>query len=269
MPISGNTVRIFIDESGTPDAYVSGKHQEHDKYFTIAAVVIHQKAYEVFKSRMNAICETYSPYLLNKEIKSNYIRLSNPRTLKEGQTPPYIFYQFPEAQELYDVFCSHIKTLIKETEFEIISVTTNKEHAGQKHPAHSIQQTLLGDLWERIAIFYVINKRPNIKILFDRTKSHYDLILKKSFESFKRFGTWYFPEEVVSQLRLDKDVYSCDSEDSRGIQLVDLCAYPIKKQHEKGNHDFYAKVIKGKLHTPVTDKRSKKTINMGTKRSLN
>lgn len=263
------TTRIFIDESGSPDPFIYGKHQEHDKYFTVAAVVMKQSVYIQFKKGLRVIQEKYEPYIHGKEIKSNYIRCSNPKTIKQESKPPeYTFYKERKGQKIYNSFCLEIKELLKSTDFKIISVTVDKEGAGKKYPNFDLHYIMLCDLWERIAIYYALNDKPKIKILFDRTKCNADLVLKKSYKNFKESGTWYWGKERLAVLNLDKDVYSADSERSKGLQLADLCAHPIKKRVEHGSHEFYSEVIESKIHGRVTDKTTNKTINMGIKKCL-
>lgn len=268
MPNSSNSVRIFIDESGTPEKFILGKNQEHDKYFTLACVVIKQAEYKIFKEKIGLICRLYEKNLLNKEIKSNYIRCSNPKFLRNGYTPPYVFGKNKKGQKIYDEFCAQIRKLLSETKFEIISVTINKERAQNKFPHIDHHRTMLCDLWERLSIYFLMNKKPKMKIVFDRTKGYADTILKETYALFKKNGSWYWDGSRLNTLKLDKDIYSCSSEDSRGIQLVDLCAYPIKKHLENGNHAFFKEVIKSKLHRNVRDKKTGKVVNMGTKKCL-
>lgn len=261
--------RVFIDESGTPDVFRKGVHQEHDKFFTMAAVVLAQVDYALYKDAMGALCEKYVKYLQGTEIKSNYIRCSNPKYIKERQTPEYIFYQFDDGQEQYDAFCADLKEVLQAASFQVISVTTNKEVAGQKFPHLPIHDTVLLNLWERISIFSVLNSNPRMRIVFDRTKTVSDQLLKESYQRFIQHGSWYFRAKNLAELKLDRDCYSCDSEDSIGLQLADLIAYPVKKQMEKGDHDFFQRIVRGKLHPRAKDNRNGKKIVMGNKLSLN
>lgn len=262
-------VRIFIDESGSPERYIDGYHESHDKYFTIAAVILRQVDYTAYKYGISELCLKYEKYLQGKELKSNYIRYSNPKAVKEGKTPAYIFNQFDDGLEKYYEFNDELKILIQNTDFSIVSVTTNKEVADQKYPHIPMHETLLCNLWERISIYHMINSRPRMKIVFDRTEGKSDLITKESYQFFKENGSKYFGNQRLAELELGKDVYSAVSDDSLGLQLADLMAYPIKKQLENGGNDFFSKIVKGKLHPFVTDKKSGKVVMMGTKRSLN
>lgn len=268
MPTSIN-VRLFIDESGSPDKYIPDKTEDHDKFFTIACVLIEQSNYLKFKQELDVIRGRYSIYLLNKEIKSNYIRVSNPKYLasKGATNSPYLFWKNKiDGQKIYDSFCAEIRFLLQLTEFKIVSVTIDKQTVQDKFPNHNHHYAMLLDLWERISIYYLLNNKPKMKIVFDRTKGYADTILKKTYADFKRQGTWFFNGERLTGLNLDKDVYSCDSESSVGIQLVDLCAYPIKKFHEGKENDFFKHVIKSKLYNDVKDRKTGKRIKMGTKR---
>jgi len=260
--------QLYIDESGTPDKYISGVNEEHDKFFTLCGVIVEKQEYKKFKKSLQDIKNKYHIYLNNNEIKSNYIRCSNPKFIKKGDEPKYIFYRAENGQKIYDDFCADIRKLIKETDFQIISTTTNKEEAQNDYPHINFHETLLTDFWERISICYVLKGKPKIKILFDRTKSKQDLTLKNTYKTFRDVGSWYWNEQRINNLELDKDVYSCDSIKSAGIQLADLCAYPIKKHMELKNHRFYIDVIKEKIHINAIDKKTGNKVNMGTKMTL-
>jgi hypothetical protein len=269
-------LRIFIDESGTPDKFVKGKHQEHDKYFTLAAVIISEIEYKKYKKGIYSISAKYKKYIQGEEIKSNYIRCSNPDYVrgKPKYTPVYTFYQDQEnGKQIYEEFCEEIKVLITATDFQIVSVTTNKEVAGKKYPHLNLHDVMLNDLWERIAIhIMLLEESSKIRIMFDPTKGNADIILRDSYAYFKQHGSWYFTDERMEELNkfnLDKSVYPCDSEECIGLQLADLCAYPIKKQAEHQNNKFFKDIIRGKLRAKVQDTATRKGINMGMKITLN
>lgn len=269
MTSSAQTTRIFIDESGSPEEWVEGLNLEHDKYFTLAAVAIKQPDYISFKKGLNTLCQKYVQYLLGKEIKSRYIRFSNPRIKEPEVEPIYEFYKYPNGVEQYDAFNAELKALIKATEFSIMSVSTNKVKAKELHPRLDIHRTLLSDLWERISIYNHFQNKPKMCILFDPCKPKYDEALKDSYFRFKERGSWYFTPARLGAVNLNRNIYPCDSEGSRGIQLADLCAHPIRKSVEKGKTPFFKEVIKEKLHASVKDAKSGKVIAMGMKISLN
>lgn len=271
LPFFSPKIRIFIDESGTPDSYDKNKHQVHDKYFTLAAVIITPNEYKKYKKGILDISEKYVQYLNGKEIKSNHIRCSNPLYIKDGGKAVFTFYLDKEiGQEKYNEFCTDIKDLILLTDFKIISTTTNKEVAGIRYSSLNLHHVLLNDLWERVSIYYHLQKtKPKMRIMFDATKGDADKILRESYARFKTSGSWYFEGDRLNDLNLDKDVWPHDSEECIGIQLADLCAYPIKKQIETRSHKFFTDVVNKKLHGNVQDVKTRKRINMGTKISLN
>src|SRR6185369_7118425 len=107
IPLLRKRLRIFIDESGTPHTFVKGKHQEHDKYFTLAAVIISHAEYQKYKAGIKAIHEKYKEYLHGREIKSNSIRRSNPLYITPGQTPPFTFHEDVDGgRAKYEEFCT-------------------------------------------------------------------------------------------------------------------------------------------------------------------
>jgi hypothetical protein len=262
-------IRVFIDESGSPDRYIEGHHEPHDKYFTLAAVVIQQANYTSFKENLVGLRSKYDKYLLGKELKSNYIRYSNPRAVKPTDDPAYHFCKHADGQQHYEAFNAELKSLLQGTDFTVLSVTTDKERADKRYPQMPMYQTLLSNLWERISIYHLVNARPRMRIVFDRTNSDNDLILKGSYQFFKESGTWYFGEERLNRLELGKDVYSAVSDDSVGLQLADMMAHPIKKKMETGVSPFFDAVVRAKLHSSVLDSKSGKMVAMGRKRSLN
>lgn len=269
MTTSPDVTRVFIDESGSPDVWEEAVNLEHDRFFTLAATIIKQPAYVKFKSDMHELCHRYEKYLLGKEIKSRYIRYSNPRNGKFEIEPAYEFYKYDDGIKKYNDFNSELKDILKATEYKIVSVSTNRAVAKEIYPHINFHRTLLTDLWERIAIYNYLNGKPKMFILFDPCKANYDEALKDSYFRFIEQGSSYVDKSRLPGLQLNKYVYPCDSENSRGIQLSDLCAYPIKIFAEKNKSDYFSEMVKPKLYGFVKDKRTGKTINVGMKISLN
>ncbi len=269
MATPATTTRFFIDESGTPDKYAATIHLSHDKFFTIAAVTIRQPDYLIFKSEMNTLCKKYRKYLIDKEIKSSYIRYSNPSNISSTIPPEYEFHKYPEGQEQYLSFNSELKALLEKTNFRVLSVTTNKYLAGIMYPRTNLHYTLMSDLWERIAISIVLNECTRVKIVFDPTKGNADKVVFESYTKFKTRGSSFISDSILKKLNLSKYIFPVDSEASRGIQLADLCAHPIKTYVEHGNYLFYETVVKLKLHSNAKDRRTEKTVYMGNKVCLN
>ncbi len=270
MSLFRPVLRVFIDESGVPDRWKSNRHESHNKYFTLAAVLIYQPEYRKYQQGIKAISDKYKEYLNGEEVKSNSIRRSNPSYVKGEDTPPYSFYlNKEEGQTKFDEFCADLKKLILETDFKVVSVTTNKESAASKYPHINLHHVLLNDLWERISIFiFIQEERPRLNIMFDETRGNADTILVDSYHRFKQYGSWYFSGQKLTDLNLDRSVYPFDSKDCIGIQLADLCAHPIKKQAENRNHKFFLEIVRPKLHRQVQDVNTRKRINMGMKISL-
>jgi hypothetical protein len=268
MGMTGNTLRVFTDESGSPDPFVPETHNFGEKYFTLTSVLIRQRDYLIFKDGLSALRRKYSQYLLGREIKSRSIRRSNPRGIDLADPPEYEFHKHPEGQQLYEEFCADMKKLIASTPFEIVSVTVDKEFALKKYPHIHILSTVLTDLWERLFIYHYKEKIKNSRIIFDPTGRLDDEVVRSSYVAFKKYGSWFIDQDLVKKVSLYKRVFSFNSEASAGLQLADYCAYPIKRYVEGGPGPFFKEVIEPKLCKNVRDKRSGKKICLGIKRSL-
>lgn len=261
---------IFIDESGNFRNFISGVNNFGERFVTLAAVVFEDKEYKKFKNRIKEFRLTYQKYLKDNEIKSHSIRRSNPRKIDLTDKHIYGFYKYKEKGErAYRDFCNDLKEVVSDTEFKIISVSTDKVVAQKLYPHVDILTTLLGDLWERIFICHHINKVTKSRILFDPQMSLNDQTLKDSYHNFLKNGSWFVDKDSIAKANLYKNVFSPNSEESLGIQLADYCAYPIKRQAESQNHKFFNEVIKPKLHKNMRDISRNKYIMMGVKISLN
>lgn len=270
MSKSLSLVRIFTDESGSPDPYNSSRHNAGEKVFTVASVVIVQKEYLVFKSGLLALKNKYKKYLDDKEIKSRSIRRANPKGVDPEDPPDYDFWKYPEGQEKYENFCIEMKELVKKTDFKIISVSTNKEKAQKLHPSKDILKTVMTDLWERLFIHHYLAKIKNSHIVFDPTGRLDDQTIVSSYDNFRAHGSWFIDAERLTIANLKKHIFSYSSDASPGIQLADYCAYPIKRYVEENKGGpFFEEVIKPKLCRTASDRKTGKNIMMGIKISLN
>jgi hypothetical protein len=236
----------------------------------VAAVCIKQKNYITFKKKVASLKEKYKEYLKGKEIKCRSIRMSNPKNVTSKFSPEYYFWKYNNGQKLYDNFCEELEKILIDTEFTIISVSVNKENKKSTYPSHNTLLTVIGDLFERIFIYHYIKKIKSSSLIFDSTGRIDDKVIKESYEKFLQYGSWFIGKEKMAGIPLRKEIYPLNSESCMGIQLADLCAYPIKRHVEKPgeNSDFFKKVIVKKLCNDVRDEITKKTIKMGIKVSL-
>lgn len=270
MSVSKKIHRIFIDESGSPDIYKGGNNFG-EKFFTLAAVIILEADYLVYKKEVNAISLKYNKYLAGHEIKSRNIRRGNPKGINPLELPLFEFYKYPDGQQYYDNFCNDLKTLIINTKFEVINVSTNKEIAQSLYPYMKILDTLLIDLWERIAIYHIVKKISKSLIIYDPKGNIDDLILESSHKEFMKTGSRFISTQITSAIKnLYKCALPCNSDDSIGLQLVDYFAYPLKSYAEsKSITPFFRSVILPKLCKPVRDNIRGRNVFMSNKMSLN
>lgn len=270
MSTSKKVYRVFIDESGSPDLYKGGNNFG-EKYFTLAAVIIVEAGYVIYKKKLHAIRNKYVKYLSSKEIKSHSIRRSNPKGIDLKDPPEYKFYKYPDGQQKYEEFCNDIKQLIIDTKFEVINVSTNKDLASRLYPHKDILLTLLTDLWERIAIYHIVKGVRKSLIVYDPKGNLDDIQLEVSYKEFMRLGSAFVSTTVTSAIKnLYQRALPCKSDDSAGLQLVDYFAYPLKRFAETGFlTPFFRTVISPKMCNKVKDKIRGKTIYMSNKLSLN
>lgn len=267
MSISGGTSRIFIDECGSLDHYDPIKHSKEDKFFNLTAVVIKNSVYQTYKQGMVEIRSKYQPYIRDIEVKSYFIRRSNPRGASLSHVPKYLFHQYPDGQVKYDSFCNDLKTLVARTSFYVISVNVDKTIAYSKYAHLPLLPTLLVNLWERITICGYLEKSP-IKVVFDPRSKIDNRSIIASYQKFREIGSRYVKQSTLSGTNLKKAILPFSSELSYGIQLADYCAYPIRKSLVHPKYAFFADVISPKLHPYVRDKETGKVVNMGVKMVL-
>lgn len=209
----------------------------------------------------------YYQYINDLEIKSYFIRRSNPRNASSSHVPKYLFHQCHDGQLKYNSFCNDLKTLVASTPFYIISVNTDKTIAHSKYAHLPLLPTLLVNLWERIAIHGYLEKKP-IKVIFDPRSKIDNRSIINSYQKFREIGSPYVKQSTLSGTNLKKTILPFNSELSYGIQLADYCAYPIRKSLVQPKHNFFAEVINPKLHPYVRDEKTGKLINMGVKMAL-
>lgn len=271
MAKSKKLLRVFVDESGHSAPFEVSTHNEGERIYTVACIFIFQKEYEIFKKRLKKIKQKYSKQIGDKEIKSRSIRRSNPRGLDEKgrEEAEYLFWKFENGQELYDAFCVDMKELVLRTKFKIVSVSVDKKKAQQKYPHLSIVGTAMRDLWERIFIAHFLGKVKNSCIFFDPVNDEIDRKVVDSYKIFKEVGTSYIHGERLKLVNMTKHIYPVESNKSVGIQLADYCAHPIRQRVTSGKESaFFSEIIKPKLHTNATDRKTKKVIYLGMKETL-
>src|SRR5207302_646033 len=78
MPMPTSTLRIFIDESGTPSRFDDKANNTGERYFTLAAVLMKEGSYRTYKANIRLLYKKYDAFLKGQELKSRYIRRSNP-----------------------------------------------------------------------------------------------------------------------------------------------------------------------------------------------
>lgn len=261
-------LRFFIDESGTPDRYDPRRNNPSEKYFTLCAVAIEETQYKEFKKGMTGIHAKFAKYIDGKEIKCRDIRRSNPKVVDKSKLPEYEFWKYPEGKEMYAEFCKDINVLINITMFDTLSVTVNKEFAQKNYSSYNVLDTALNDLWERICIYKFIYKAKKTRILFDPRSNVSDQAFRESLKAFLSKGTNYIDKGYIEGAKLHPIAYSPDSKESYGLQLADLCAYPIRAYHERGESPHFETVIKPKLFQKIQDPETNKFINMSLKLTL-
>ena len=128
-------------------------------------------------------------------------------------------------------FYKNINSIIKSSKFKIIGVGINKEEYIKKYgkSAKDPYSLSLSFIIERL-IFYLdeLNKESEVEIIAERRGGKEDQKLLSQFNSTLDLGTYYVSSERL-KMKIKKLGFKFKKDNIVGIQVADLCAYPLAR----------------------------------------
>lgn len=244
---------VFIDESGTSSLKTvtrqnkcNSSTESNDRYFTVTACIISRKDFESLRDSVMDLKNKYWNEAFF-EYKGNTKRICFHSREIRGRKGP-----FSNDIINYDSFIADLSNLIENAPFTIISSNIDKsKHVSRyKYPV-SPYNLCMNFVLERITKMTTGDYNCEI-ILESRGKKedrelhkHMKNLLKNgtpysNSDNFKRFSGVYFNPKW-SKMHNDKKSYW-------GLELADICAYPIHKYLLNGTKDKAFKCLEKKLH---------------------
>lgn len=223
---------LFIDESG--DANCFKKDTRFDA-FCLCGIIISEDSYSLLKSQMDAIKMKFWG-------RTDFCFHSIKMRKQEG-----VFSNF-QNKDLLSNFYIDIEELLTNINYEILSCVILKDKYRSQYPKRNkAYETALEFVCERAA-FIVNRKGAKLHICLENRQRSKNRELYRYYNSFITNGTRFNgPTEFRN---LSPKLHFKNKVDLvHGLQLADLCAYPIafKFLHPEREQKTY-KVIEKKIH---------------------
>ena len=207
---------LFIDESGDhglvtldPDFPV----------FLLCGLIMSEENYEQARQAINVLKRKFWK---NKEVilHSRDIRKCN----KE--------FQILFNDEIKQQFYLDLNTIIRDSKYRILASAINKAKYIKTYGklSNDVYELALSFIIER-AIFCldeVVNTEKQLEIIIEKRGKKEDKKLEEHFQRLLSRGTGFVSSERLKEVRI-KIVFKDKKENSNGLQLTDLVAYPLAR----------------------------------------
>lgn len=207
---------LFIDESGSPSF---DQVDPGFPVFTLCGTILSNKEYELFD---RSIITMKRKFWNTK----NIILHSSEIAAKKGS-----FEIFKEDKPKFSEFIRDMNTLITSTDFKILSTSIKKDkYRPSKIPnIHRVYSMSLEFILERTIHFMRTTESKNrLKIIIERRGAKEDKILEAEFCKLIKNGNVYWKPKEFAEFTPSIH-FRHKNENINGLQLADLCAYPIAK----------------------------------------
>lgn len=210
---------IFIDESG------SAELANNSKLFVITAIIFHKQDYLRFSSRV--LVTKFKTFGHIDIVLHHHEILRN-----KGE-----FIVFNNNEQLKSEFFKRYIANIQETDFKIISVIYDKEHAKQRGGfQNDLYSHLLGLVFTR-AYHEINNNKDNTTILIEKRGTKKDNEVKQKTQKIISGENDLRYNKVMNfEVRLVDKIANLE-----GLQLADICASEIARwalQNNRLDHNL-------------------------------
>lgn len=249
---------MFIDENGDPNLKSiersflhSYSVRDEDKYFTVTGCVIEREQYKKISNDMLNIKKKYWPdgkYLYGEGKKQKLKRVCfHSYEIRNFKGP------FSKGIINYNSFINDISNYMSNLPITIFSSSINKEkHWIHYYSPHHPYSLCLDFVLERFVKFYLPANEYGIIILEARGKKE-DRNILNHIKNTIDYGTAYVNSSFFKKI---KGVYfntkwektSNEQKTCAGLEIADLCSYPIYKYCRSNEKDLAFQTIEKKIY---------------------
>ena len=205
---------VFIDETG--EANIS-KPDPRYNLFVLCGVMFQEDHYQKFNENLNRIKIKY--FGRDDIVLHSYCMRKN-----NG-----VFKIFQDKDVLHE-FYKDIEPIFTQENYQVISCIVNKvEYRKRYADRNYAYEDALTFLCERAMSCMGKNKKSSLHFCLEKRDNRKDRELKKVYNRIIRFGTEYKSTEEF-QLCNPHLFFRGKSQNINGLQMADLCAYPIARK---------------------------------------
>jgi hypothetical protein len=207
---------MFIDESG--EANINKPDPRFD-IFVLCSVIFREDYYTVFDKRVKE---------LKKKFFGNEDVIFHSVEMRKKQNAFKVF----QNENVLNNFYTDIGAIFTECNYHIISCVINKGKYKERYPDrnHAYEESLTFLCERAISLIGRKNKEHTIHLCLEKRQNQKDSQLKMYFTNFVKYGTEYYSTDEFKMCH-PKLHFRGKEENTNGLQLADLCAYPIARKH--------------------------------------
>lgn len=229
---------FFLDETGDHGlSFVD----ENFPLFLLAGCVVQDDALITFENEIHA---------LKMEFFKGEDVILHSRDIRKCEGPFQILFDLEIKARFYE----RLNAIIANTPFTIIGAAVNKKKHIEKYgkSARDPYALSLSFVLERLVFF--LNRAPGggtADIIIEKRGQKEDAQLLSQYNAVYDRGT-YFVTEIEMKTRVMNFTFKHKRENIIGLQLADLCAYPLARHVLSVNEPYVPfEVIKGKIYCNV------------------
>lgn len=228
---------LFLDETGNHSLQLNNTR---DIIFGLCGVLCKKSEYKnIICPKINIIKKRHWPpdgkYKKNPVIFHHY-------DIKNSRGPFFLKNSRP-------IFFKDLKNLIIEIPITIFGILINKQKLNNSYKRPENPYNLsLEFIIERI-FYYLKNKNNGIvkKVIAESRGFNEDNALKETYSNIQFNGTRYIKNKELINLFPNEIIFKKKLSNVEGLQIADLCAYPLRKYLENQNDDAW-RVVESKLY---------------------
>lgn len=214
---------FFLDETGNHGlSFVD----PHFPYFLLCGCLFSEEEKEKMENSMNAI---------KKKFFGNTDVIFHSRDIRKCEKEFQILFNPSLKKDFYEDINSMIETL----DFTIIAAAIEKEQYIKKYgkTADNPYSISLSFLLERLIFCLDEKEAMGVNLFVESRGKKEDKELLEHFNKIKDIGTFY-----VSAIRMQSKIFHCHfrvkQKNDNGIQIADLCAYPLVRGLIEPNREY-------------------------------
>ena len=206
---------MFIDESGEADI---SSNDPRFNIFVLCGVLFREDCYLHFDKELKKLKHK----IFNDE---NIVFHSIKMRKQQGR------FKIFQNKPIIDEFYKDIGKIFTDCDYKIISCVIDKEKYRTKYPNKNLAyEDALMFLCERaLRQIGLKNQTDSLVVCLEKRTKGKDAALKRVYTSFIRFGTQYVSTDSF-KICNPKLFFRAKDQNINGLQLADLCAYPIARK---------------------------------------